>query len=111
MPTGFDHHRQALRGTGFSDDSVIGKILVDISKPTELKVYSKPLAGRKALVVINDSSSFLYLCCRPNFSIAEGNYIWQFPGEEITFEFINGEKIFALTVDYPVPITVMEVAS
>lgn len=78
---GFLNHRNADKAI---QEIKIGKIRITDTE-TELKVGENPLSGRKELIVINDSSTLIYLNDRPEFDIEEGTII-AYSGEMITFK-------------------------
>lgn len=96
MPIGFEHHRKSETdvnvvnaseiGGGaipITTDSLIGRVAIGTTE-TEIKVGASPLAERKELLVINDSSYFVFIALTATF--ATDNAFFLFPGESITFD-------------------------
>jgi hypothetical protein len=94
----------------WSKNTQIGKITI-MPYSTPLRVGKEDVKGRRQLIVVNDSSTYLFHSTDPNFTLESGKYIFHVPGEVVTYNLNPDEDltIYAKTKEYPVKVRIFEV--
>lgn len=115
MSIGEKHHRNApmevyILGNFISADTIQGAITIT-SATVELKLGATPLAGRKQVILINDSSALVYVSFKTPVNLAAGEYFILFSGETIYMDLEpeNITPVYARTDDYSTSIRLSEV--
>lgn len=84
-----------MKTDGFSHDDFNSWLSTDITlstSPTNLKVGTNILSGRKALYIINDSSDMIFVGTNADLTVANSQITVQ-SGQELSFDFDKDNSI------------------
>lgn len=111
MPIGLSHHRIGRRIL-ISKDNYRVKNQTFTPVPSLILAGNEPRGDRRLLQILNDSSGYIFISYEEEFDLDDnGEYLWVFPGEILTFRLSADERqdLYARTEEIDVTVKILEV--